>query len=98
MIYLIATLTIKPGTLNLVVEAAKPCIAATRQEPGCIRYDLNADVTNPEQLVFVEQWKTRKDIDLHFEQPHMAVWRTGLAPHLVDRNIELIYPDNIEKL
>lgn len=98
MIYLIATLTIKPGTRETVIEAAKPCIEATRKEPGCIRYDLNADVTNPDQLVFVEQWEARSDLDSHFEQPHMAVWREGLTPHLVDRKIEVIHPESVENL
>jgi len=98
MIYLVATLTVKPGTREKVIEAAKPCIEATRQESGCIRYDLNADVTNPDQLAFIEQWEARSDLDSHFEQPHMATWREASSPYLVDRKIEVIHPKDVENL
>ena len=98
MIYLIATLTLKPGSRETVIEAAKPCIEATRKEPGCIRYDLNADVLLEDQLVFVEQWKTREDLDLHFQQPHMAVWREAGGPYIVERTIEVVHPEQVEQL
>ena len=98
MIYIIATLTIKPGTRDAVIAAAKPCIEATRQEPGCVRYDLNADVTNENQLVFVEQWKTREDVDLHLKTPHVAAWREAGGQYFLDRKIEVINPQNVEVL
>lgn len=98
MIYLIATLTIEPGKRDTVIEAAKPCIEATRQEPGCLHYDLNASITDENQLVFVEQWKSRDDLTLHFDRPHMAVWRDAGAAYIAERTIEVIYPDNVETL
>lgn len=96
MIYVIATLTIKPGSRDAVIEAAKPNIESTRQEPGCLRYDLNLDATNPNQLVFVEQWKSREDLSLHVKRPHMLAWREAGKPFIEERKVDIIYPEKVE--
>ncbi|GGD03621.1 putative quinol monooxygenase [Aureimonas glaciei] len=98
MIYLIATLKIRPGSQAAVVAAATPCIHATRQEAGCLRYDLLASVLEPETLVFVEQWETREALDAHFATPHLLAWRAGLAPHKLEGRIEIVHPDHVEQL
>ena len=56
MIYLIATLTIKPGSMPAIMEGVMPCIEATRKETGCISYDLFQSTTDENTLVFVERW------------------------------------------
>ncbi|MCB9994335.1 MAG: antibiotic biosynthesis monooxygenase [Hyphomicrobiaceae bacterium] len=96
MIIVVATLKIVPGSEEKVFAAAKDVIAATRQEPGCDRYDLHADVFEPTTLVFVEEWASRTDLDLHFERPHMAVWRAAIAPYLKSRRVKVIHPDHIQ--
>ncbi len=98
MLYLIATLTIKPGTLNHVVAAAKPCLAATREEPGCVSYDLHVDVTDDTKLVFVERWKDRAALDAHFKTPHLEAWRQAGGPYMVGRKIEIIEDGKVEVL
>ena len=45
MIYVVATLTIKPETRADMISAAKACIAETRKEAGNIAYDLHESVT-----------------------------------------------------
>ncbi len=98
MIVLVATLRIKPGSLNAVLEAARPCIDATRRETGCISYDLHQSLTDPECLVFVERWESREALASHFEAPHLIAWREAGGPHFVDRKIEIIHPDSVEVL
>ncbi|WP_199900078.1 putative quinol monooxygenase, partial [Rhodopseudomonas sp. B29] len=41
MIYIVATLTVKPEMRAELIAAAKACIAGSRQEPGNIAYDLH---------------------------------------------------------
>ncbi|MBZ0161105.1 MAG: antibiotic biosynthesis monooxygenase [Notoacmeibacter sp.] len=98
MIYVVATLTIKPDSLAALREAAMPCIEATREEPGCIFYDMNASVSNSQRVVFVEQWKSREDLEGHFRAPHMKVWREKSAPLIESRKVEIIHPERIETL
>ena len=98
MIYLLAHLKARPRKHPELVEAAKAMITATRTEPGCILYDLNASVTDPQSLIFVEQWESREALTAHFGMPHMAVWRRASEGYFVDRKIEIIHPDKVEVL
>ncbi len=59
MIYVVATLTVKPETRAEFIAAATACIKETRKEPGNIAYDLHESVTDPAKMVFVEQWEKR---------------------------------------
>ena len=58
MIYVVATLTVKPEMRAELIEAARACIAETRKEAGNIAYDLHESVSDPTRMVFVEQWET----------------------------------------
>ena len=72
MIYVIATLKIRPGTRDAVAAAAQSAIEGTRKEEGCLLYDLHASVTDPERMVFVEQWTDREALAKHLKAPHLA--------------------------
>ncbi len=98
MIVLIATLTIKSGSAEAVIAAAKPCIDGTRAEPGCVSYDLNHSVTDPDTMVFVERWASREAIDAHMRMPHFLAWREKAAGLILDRKIEIITPAEITSL
>lgn len=98
MIYVIATFNIKPGSQNDLATAAIDCIDSTRKEPGCIRYDLNVNVHNSHQITFVEEWKSREDLELHFKRPHMDVWREASAPFMLEGKVEIIHPERVETL
>jgi quinol monooxygenase YgiN len=97
MIYVVATLTIKPGSLEALRAPAAACVAETRKEKGCISYELFASLDDPEKLVFVERWETREDLTAHSKQPHLVAWRDVSAPHLVERRIEIVHPERIEQ-
>jgi len=96
MIYVVATLIVKPDSLAALHEAAMPCIEATREEPGCVAYDLHASVSNSRRVVFVEQWKSREDLESHFNAPHLKAWREASAPLIENRVVEIIHPERIE--
>ncbi len=96
MIYVFATLTIKPGALAHLRAPARACREATLKEDGCIAYDLHADIANPERLVFVEKWETREALSVHAKSAHVAAWREASAPHLIERKIEIVHPEKVE--
>ena len=98
MIHVIATITLKPGSFDAFREAAMPCIEATRAEPGCVVYDLNTSVTNSNRVVFLEQWKSRDDLEAHFNRPHMKVFRNATPTLVQSRTVEVIHPERIETL
>ncbi|MEZ5850609.1 MAG: putative quinol monooxygenase [Hyphomicrobiaceae bacterium] len=98
MIYVIATMNLKPGTRDKVLAAAKPCIAATRQEKGCIFYDLNVSADNPDLLTFVERWESREDLAAHAKSDHIKAWRAASSDHVASRVVEIIEPAKVDKM
>jgi quinol monooxygenase YgiN len=98
MIYLLAHLKACPGAHPELMAAAKAMIAATRAETGCILYDLNISITDPQSMIFVEAWKNREALVEHFDAPHMAVWRKASEGYFTERKIEVIHPEKVEAL
>ena len=97
MIYVIATLTIKPGSLEALRGPAAACIAATRVEEGCVSYELFESLDDPEKLVFVERWASREaHLSAHARTPHVLAWREASAPQLISRKIEVVHPEKVE--
>ena len=80
MLYVIARLVIEPGSLGDVIKAASPCLKATREEVGCISYDLYVDATDETRLAFVERWESRAALEGHFRAPHLKAWREAGFP------------------
>lgn len=96
MIYLIATLEIKPGSLPEIMAAVTPCIEATRKETGCISYDLVHSLTDENTLMFIERWKDKAALDAHFQEPHLIAWRKAGEPFFLGRKLEIIEPADVE--
>ena len=98
MIYLISTARLKPGVREQCIAPALVCIAASRNDPGCIAYDLNLSVTDPDRMVFVGVWESRVALDAHFQTAHFKAWRAAVGAFVVDRKLEVITPANVESL
>lgn len=98
MLYLISTAHLKPGTRDKCIAPALACIEASRKEAGCVSYDLNFSVSDPDRMVFVEVWKDRAALDQHFTTPHFKAWRAAIADYVVSRKLDLVTPQKIEPL
>lgn len=98
MVYVIATLKIRPGTREQMVEAARPCIEATRREAGCKRYDLTADALDPTRMTFVEDWESREALEAHFGTPHIQAWREAGKPFIESAAVEIVHATQVERL
>lgn len=96
MLYLIATLKIKPGSIDAIKKAVAPCIEATRKENGCISYDLHQSITDEDTLVFVERWNDKAALEAHFHTPHLIAWRDAGGQYFLDRKIEIIENADVE--
>jgi quinol monooxygenase YgiN len=97
VIYVVATLTIKPETRAELIAAAKTCIGITRKEKGCILYDLHESTTDPARFVFVEQWETMEDLMAHGGNEHMKPWRKVVKEcATAPTRIEIITPEKVD--
>ena len=57
MVVLIAKNTVKEGLQEEFLEIAKEMIARTREEAGCISYDLASDQNDTQVFYFIEKYQ-----------------------------------------
>ena len=96
MIYVVATLTVKPETRAELIAAATACINETRKEAGNIAYDMHESVTDPTKMVFVEQWENAEALGPHGKSDHMrAFGRVVVNCVTGPPKIEIITPANV---
>jgi quinol monooxygenase YgiN len=98
MVYVIATLTVKPEMKAELFSSAKDCIAATRQEKGCISYELFESTLDPNKLVFVEEWESPECLPVHSKSDHMkAFGRVAVKCFAAPVQVQIITPEKVEK-
>ncbi len=96
MIYVVATLMVKPEMRAELIEGAKACIAETLKEPGCIAYDLHESVTDPAKVVFVERWENAEALVPHRQTEHMKTFgRIAKNCFAAPPKIEVITPEKV---
>ena len=97
MIYVVATLTVKPEMRAELIAAAKACINETRKEPGNIAYDMHESVTDPSKMVFVEQWENVEAMGPHGKADHMRTFgRVAVKCFAAPPKIEIITPAKVD--
>jgi quinol monooxygenase YgiN len=97
VIYVVATLSVKPETRAELIAGATACIKETRKEPGNIAYDLHESVTDPSRMVFVEQWENAEALVPHRSAEHMkAFGRIAVKCFSAPPKIEIITPEKVD--
>jgi quinol monooxygenase YgiN len=71
----IAEMTAHPGKEEELKRHLLVLVERTRQEEGCIQYDLHVSRDDPRQFVFVENWATAGALDRHSKSAHMDAFR-----------------------
>ena len=71
-ITVVATFQAKPGQEAELQKALISLVAPTRQELGCINYDLHVSPEDPGKFLFHENWTSQAALDAHLKSPHIA--------------------------
>jgi quinol monooxygenase YgiN len=69
----------KPGQGPALEKAFAPAIAKTRQERGCLQYDLSRDSASAESYLLYERWNNLDDLKAHLATEHIAELGKALA-------------------
>lgn len=54
-----------------------------RAENGCIKYDYYLSEKDPNEILLIEQWKSKNHQQIHINQPHMARLREFKGEYIV---------------
>ena len=70
----IATVKARPGQEARLRQALLSLIPTTRQEPGCLNYDLHVATDNPACFLFHENWTSKQHLNDHLARPHLQAF------------------------
>ncbi len=88
MITVIATIEVKTGCRQQLLDEFARIVPLVRAEPGCVSYvpsiDLETDIpvqppVREDVVVVVEQWDSVDALKVHLETDHMAEYRGRVA-------------------
>lgn len=80
MVTVIAQFFVKENNINEFLAKCRELIKYTRREAGCVSYELQQNTEQANHYVFLEQWKSKTDLELHFATPHFS----SIVPVLVE--------------
>ena len=83
MLILIAKFKTKPECRKQMTELAKDAITPSNNEEGCMIYEFLQDPFDPDSFTFYEKWRSREDLELHFEEPHFKEFAEKV-PELIE--------------
>lgn len=70
MVKVVAKNYAKEDKLNEIIELYKELVELTRQEEGCLKYELCQDKDDPAILTMIEEWTTGEALENHFNKEH----------------------------
>jgi quinol monooxygenase YgiN len=71
-IRVVARVVALPDKVEEVKSVLMGIIEPTRQEEGCIVYELLHNQEDPTDFTFVEEWESQALLDAHLASPHIA--------------------------
>ncbi len=69
--------TVKEGQTRAFVDYMAEMIALTKQEDGCIAYDLYEAADGSGEVVMIEIWETKEALNKHMESEHFKKFIPG---------------------
>jgi quinol monooxygenase YgiN len=84
----LAYVTAKAGHEDEVRSALLDLVAHTRNEEGCINYDLHESQGTPGEFAIYENWKDASCLDAHAKSAHLQDFRRKMA-HLLEHPSEI---------
>jgi len=84
----IAYITAKAGHEDQVREALLDLVAQTRNEEGCVNYDLHQSQENASEFAIYENWTSASDLDVHAKSAHLQAF-AGIVGDLLEGPAEI---------
>lgn len=91
---IMARITARPESVAALRDVLRELVGPSRDEPGCLGYELLHNQDDPVEFVTIELWADQAAADAHMATPHVAaaIARAGAllaAPPLIHRFVTL---------
>ena len=67
----VAQIKATPGKEDQVRQELLSLVAPSRQDAGCVNYDLHQALDNPALFLFHENWISKAHLDAHLQKPDL---------------------------
>jgi quinol monooxygenase YgiN len=91
MVVLAVTWIAKAGQEAEVVDVFSKLTEASRQEPGCVTYQVHRQKTEPRRFFIYEQYKDDAALEAHRATPHFLQYARKELPRIADRVEGIVY-------
>ncbi|TWP33435.1 putative quinol monooxygenase [Leekyejoonella antrihumi] len=78
----VAEITAKPGSEQVVRDALATLAAASRGDDGCNSYELFESAAAAGTFFTIESWESQAKLDAHMQAPHLAQALKVAGEHL----------------
>jgi quinol monooxygenase YgiN len=76
----VAQIKAKPGKESQVREELLSLVAPSREDAGCLNYDLHQALDNPALFLFHENWTSEAHLEGHLQKPDLQAALARLGP------------------
>ena len=90
MEFVIGWLTCKPGKRDEFMTVAKPGIAITQKEDGCVFYEFHPSTLDPNLVVIIEGWQSPSHHQAHQKAAHQVAFGSEAGRLAVEGRFEVI--------
>lgn len=84
----------KTEFISAVKRECLTLVTPSRNEKGCLRYDLHQSTENPNLFIFFESWENAEDLEHHLESPSALAFDEKTAGLLIEPE-RIIYLEKI---
>lgn len=101
MIYVIASVELKPGKRDAFLKEFHGIQDAVRKEKGCIAYGASVDAhtdigrqapVRENTVTIMEQWESVAALKAHMGQPHMAKYFAATGALVAGTTVQILDP------
>src|SRR5262249_54031753 len=82
-VYAVTYIDVAPASRDADAGFLRQLAAASRKEPGVIRYEAFQRSSPSNQFTIVEIWKDQQSYDTHAASAHVKTFRQQIEPHLI---------------
>jgi len=82
-VYVVTYIDAAPATRAANIRLLRRLTAASRQQPGNVRYEAFQRDTPSNQFAIIEIWKDQQAYDAHAASDAMKTFRQGIEPNLI---------------
>ncbi|MCA9150184.1 MAG: antibiotic biosynthesis monooxygenase [Planctomycetales bacterium] len=101
MIYVIATVELKPDTRDAFLQEFRQIVSQVLAEEGCLEYGPTIDVethlavqppARVDAVTIVEKWHDMACLEAHLVAPHMMSYRERVKPYVEKVTLQVLQP------